>query len=673
MSYCLNPDCQKPHNPSDAKFCLRCGTRLLLGVSEAAPQELRYRALELIGQSSYGRTFLAVDESKPSQPRCIIKQFFPQAQGTDDAEEAAYLFKQKAVRLEELGEHPQIPEVLTHLTQNHYQYLVQEFIEGQNLAQELESKGAFQEDQIRQILREILPVLQFVHESHLIHQNIKPHNIIRCTSPTPLLGEEGNGEEIEARQRQLILVDFGVAKLFTDKVLPPTGTAIGTAGYVAPEQALGKGIFASDLYSLGVTCIHLLTQTDPFELYSVSEGAWAWRDFLNTPVSQELGQIFDKMLETATKRRYQSAADVLDDLKLLDKASEPPTPLASVQPSLDETSESDPTSIPSVQPNPQPELQVPTTVKAVLTPQTQNWKCVLTLGRQPDGRANWFSGVTCIAFSPDGQYLVSGSEDSSIRIWEPSTGQEISTLPGDSNFVNSIAISPDGEVLASVGDDKIKLWELKTGQEIRSWTGHSSIIRSITFSPNGKILASGGNDTMIKLWNPYTGEEIRALSGGSLIRAVSVSPDGQLLASGDWDNKIKLWNLNTGEEIRTFTGHSHKVRTVSFSPDGQLLASGSSDKTIKIWQLETGELLHTLTGHTGWFAGVNSVAFSPDGQILASSSDDKTIKLWNPKTGEVITTLSGHSKGVSSVAFSPDGYSLASGSSDKTIKIWQPA
>ncbi len=672
MSYCLNPDCQKPHNPSDAKFCLRCGTRLLLGVSEAAPQELRYRALELIGQSSYGRTLLAVDESKPSKPHCIIKQFFPQAQGTDDAEEAAHLFKQKVVRLEELGEHPQIPDLLAHFTQNHYQYLVQEFIEGPNLAQELESKGAFHEDQIRQILREILPVLQFVHESQLIHQNIKPQNIIRRITPTPLIREEGNDEEVEAKAGELVLVDFGVAKLFTDKVLPPTGTAIGTAGYVAPEQALGKGIFASDLYSLGVTCIHLLTQTDPFELYSVSEAAWVWRDFLNTPVSQELGQILDKMLENATKRRYQHAADVLEDLKRLEQASEPSTASASVPPSLDEISETTPTFIPSVQPNLQSEPQVPPTVKEVITPQTQNWKCVLTLGRQ-DGRGNWFSGVTCIVFTPKGQYLVSGSEDSSIRIWEPSTGEEIRTLPGDSNFVNSIAISPDGEILASVGDDTIKLWNLKTGEEIRSWAGHSSVIRSIIFSPDGKILATGGNDTMIKLWNPYTGEEIRALSGGSLIRAISVSPDGQLLASGDWDNNIKLWNLDTGEEIRTLSGHSHKVRTVNFSPNGQLLASGSSDKTIKIWRLETGELLHTLVGHSGWFAGVNSVAFSPDGQVLASGSDDKTIKLWNSQTGVLITTLSGHSKGVNFVAFSPDGYSLASGSSDKTIKIWQSA
>jgi WD40 repeat protein len=712
MSYCLNPDCQKPHNPSDAKFCLRCGTKLLLGD--------RYRSIELMGQGRFGRTLLAVDESKPAKAHCIVKQFFSQAQGTENAEEAAQLFEQKAVRLEELGTHPQIPELLAHFTQNQYHYLVQDFIDGQNLAQDLESHGAFNEFQIRQLLKDILPVLQFVHERNVIHRDIKPKNIIRrITSSIQTPAHSISSELTEAGETManpLVLVDFGAAKFATDTLLPPTGTVIGTSGFVAPEQALGKGTFASDIYSLGVTCIHLLTQKSPFELYSVSEGGWVWREHGSNPVTQGLGRILDKMLENATKRRYQNAGDVLDDVNLLESASAAATisitspkssfqlqpsvssqtePLVTTEPELPVSSQTEPlvTTEPELPASSQteplvttePELPVPSQTEpkplAIAKPATiplfQTWKCVQTLSGHSDGGLDWYAGVTCIAFSPNREWIVSGSEDHTIKVWELSTGQEIRTLAGHAGFfVRSIAISPDGKFLASAGDDIIKLWDVETGEEIRTLSGHSSIIQRLVFSPDGKVLVSAGNDKTIKFWNPNTGEVMGTLSANHLIEALTISPDGQIIASGDGDLKaklytVKLWNFNTGEEIRTFSRHSNTIRAVAFSPDGQILASGSCDKTIKIWQVETGELLHTLTGHSGWFGAVNSLAFSPDGKILVSGSDDKTIKLWNPETGKTLLTLSGHSKGVNSVIFSADGQTLASGSGDKTVKIWR--
>src|SRR5919199_1023481 len=153
MSYCLTPNCPTPQNPQGTNFCLSCGSKLLL--------KERYRAIKPIGQGGFGRTFLAVDEDKPSKPRCVIKQFYPQAQGTSTVQKAVELFTQEAMRLDELGRHPQIPELLAYFTQDDRQYLVQEFIDGLNLAQELEQKGAFNETQIRQLLNDLLPVLQF--------------------------------------------------------------------------------------------------------------------------------------------------------------------------------------------------------------------------------------------------------------------------------------------------------------------------------------------------------------------------------------------------------------------------------------------------------------------------------------------------------------------------------
>ena len=287
MSQCLNPDCQFLNLPA-SNFCQKCGNKLLLGD--------RYRAIKIIGQGGFGRTFRAVDEYKPSKPSCVIKQFYPQVKGASNLQKATELFEQEAVRLDELGENPQIPELLAYFSQDGRQYLVQEFIDGQNLAEILQSEGCFSETQIRDLLNNLLPVLEFIHNGQVIHRDLKPENIIR----------RQNG--------QLVLVDFGAAKYATMTALAVTGTVIGSAGYSAPEQTMGKAIYASDIYSLGVTCIHLLTQVEPFDLYSTSEGDWVWRDYLPSPVSTELGQVLDKMIEGATKRRYQSVSEVLYDI-----------------------------------------------------------------------------------------------------------------------------------------------------------------------------------------------------------------------------------------------------------------------------------------------------------------------------------------------------------------------
>jgi serine/threonine protein kinase len=289
MSYCLNPVCQKCQNPQDGKFCHSCGKKLvLLG---------RYRAIAPLGQGGFGRTFRAIDEAKPSKPTCVIKQFFPIQQGTNTANKAAELFHQEAVRLEELGNHQQIPELLAHFEEENHQYLVQQFINGQNLAHILEQKGAFSETEIRSLLTDLLRVLEFVHSKQVIHRDIKPENIIR--------------RQVD---NQLVLVDFGAAKFATGTALARTGTVIGDFRYIAPEQAVGKGVFASDLYSLGVTCIHLLTNVEPLELFDTDEDAWVWQNYLPNPVSDELRSILDKMIQRGAKRRYQSVEEVLNAL-----------------------------------------------------------------------------------------------------------------------------------------------------------------------------------------------------------------------------------------------------------------------------------------------------------------------------------------------------------------------
>ncbi|MGF1492519.1 MAG: protein kinase [Microcoleaceae cyanobacterium] len=177
--------------------------------------------------------------------------------------------------------------------------MVQEFIPGYNLTQELARQGSFDESKIRQVLQEILPVLDFIHRHQVIHRDIKPDNIIRRRSP------------VTAMHQRLTLVDFGSAKSVTQSQQQQLGTMIGSAAYTAPEQLMGKATFASDIYSLGVTCIHLLTGIPPFDLFESQTGEWAWRDYLKAPLSDELSQILDRMLQRAVGQRYQSATAVL--------------------------------------------------------------------------------------------------------------------------------------------------------------------------------------------------------------------------------------------------------------------------------------------------------------------------------------------------------------------------
>ena len=288
MLYCLNPDCYRPQNPTNANSCLACGASLTL--------KNRYVALKVIGQGGFGRTFLAIDRSKPEQPRCVIKQFYPQIQSVGGLKKAALLFEQEALRLLDLGKHDCIPELYAYSTQNRHQYLVQEWIEGQTLAEMLTQEGVFGDKQIRHLLNNVLQILDFIHTHHIIHRDIKPENIILRSD------------------RTFALVDFGAAKV-VNPTMSKTGTIIGSPEYIAPEQLRGKAVFASDFYSLGVTCLNLLTQASPFELFSDSSDRWVWRDYLlENSISYSLGRIIDKMIDRAIDRRYQSTEQILKDL-----------------------------------------------------------------------------------------------------------------------------------------------------------------------------------------------------------------------------------------------------------------------------------------------------------------------------------------------------------------------
>lgn len=295
MSYCLNPSCLNPSNPNHVEFCLSCNTKVLLNE--------RYRAIKLLGAGGMGRNFLAVDECTPKKKCCVIKQFFPIAQVANHPtafQKAVELFNREAAMLDELGdESTQIPRLLARIEQDSRLYLVQEFIDGQNLLKKLEQELIMSESQIIQLLSDLLPVLQFIHERGVVHRDIKPANIMWCPS------------------KPAVLIDFGISKELSCTVMT-IGTTMGTVGYTPPEQmTYGESYPASDIYALGATCIHLLTNTLPGLLYNPQNKCWIWSEVMASKgivISKQLEKILDKMLKEDIRKRYQSAEEVLRDL-----------------------------------------------------------------------------------------------------------------------------------------------------------------------------------------------------------------------------------------------------------------------------------------------------------------------------------------------------------------------
>ncbi|MFO7030680.1 serine/threonine protein kinase [Limnospira fusiformis CCALA 023] len=583
----------------------------------------RYRIIKLLGEGGFSTTYLAIDQQNPATSPCVVKQFSPQLKGRESINKASELFELEATRLQSLGKHPQIAQIFNYFKIDNIQYMVLEYIEGDNLSEILAKRGVFNESQIRYLLNNLLPVLEFVHSENIIHRDIKPENIIRSA----------NG--------QLVLVDFGAAKEAIGSALLRTGTIIGTPEYIAPEQLRGKATFASDLYSLGVTCLNLLTQMSPFDLFDTGEFCWVWHDYLvNNPISDELTQILNRLIEEPTNHRYQSAAEVRQDLNARSNQLSVIT-----------------------QPVSFPTPKIPTAKNSV------SWK-------RPQTLSDYWSSVSGVAFSPDGNILAGGSFDRTIRLWRPDTGEWMMSLLGPSQPILAIAFSRDGKLLAGgSGDGHIHIWNLETSEEVIAIAAHETdrVSMSITFGPQGDIIASGSDDGTVKIWKLSTCQLFHNLQHLRGINGIAISPNGKLLAAASSDNSIHLWEVNSGEHQGQLLGHERDINAIAFSRDGQILASASSDNTIKLWDLETQQLRQTLTGHEDW---VRTVAFirSPDQDqkfLLVSGSADRTIKIWDLDQGSAIDTLVGHTKDINAIAISPNHRTIASGSSDNTIKIWR--
>ena len=631
----------------------------------------RYKIISQLGRGYYGETYLAEDIRRMGR-QCVVKRLRPGSNDPDTLREAKRLFDSEAKTLEKLGRHDQSPDLLDYFEENREFYLVQELVEGYPLSTVI-SNQRLSEPEVINILLDVLEVLTFVHQCQVIHRDIKPSNLMR-----------------RDKDGKIVLIDFGVIKQVHTQIINGQGQTafsrvIGTPGYMPNEQAKGKPRFNSDIYALGMTAIEALTGVPADQLQEDPDGEVIWHD--PAQVSPQLAKILDKMVRSHFKERYQSADEVLYDLRNLRsndahriyalprrrrrriKSKAILLAIAAILVLgllltqifgyvLYEIFPSQP--MPVINSLPSSRF-----LQKSLLGISRNLHAIAIEPVKPN-----FANFNSVAFSPDGQTFASGSGDGIIKLWMR-TGKLLATLTGHSGHIHSLAISPDGQTLVSgSGDGTIKLWHLHTGKLLATLTGNPNHINSLAISPDGQTFVTSRNGGIVELWHLPTRKLLLTLTGHSGdVNSVAISPDGETLISGNDGGTIELRNLHTGALLRTLAGAS-SVFAVAITPDGQTLISSNGARTIKLWNLE-GKLIRTLTGHS---SVATSIAISPNGKTLASDSGNQTLKLWNLATGEVFFTLIGYIAGdaeyVNSVTFSPDGQTLVSVTGNGTINVW---
>ena len=699
-AYCPNPNCPQPQNSVPAKFCEACGTDLLSAGG--------YRLVELLGQGGFGRTFLAEDSAERGQ-RCVVKQVFSrQVSVNQTGKEIAgnTAFEDEAERLRQLGKHPQIPRLLDAIETESSQYLVQEFAPGQNLQQQVEEKGPWDEAGVRSLLKSLVAVLQYVHSFQVIHRDIKPANIVASTSAS----ESDTAGKL--KKSAPMLVDFGSAKWVRQA---PAKTVIGSAGYAAPEQSMGQATFASDVYSLGLTCLYLLTGVHPFQLYSAVEDRWVWKDYLSAPLEPHFAEVLEGMVARSLQQRYAS----MDEVDLALKGSQNLL-MGAPQQIPQRLLERAKASVPGLKSL----LQKGSDLSSAGSKQN-----ALAAG---EGRRGEIAGArqsvsqqwerryrlapnigltTDLAMSPDGREFASGSSDGSIHLWRVADARLVHTFPrkrlvgkGHSGLISALAFHPDGRVLYSASaDGTIKEWDLTTRQLLNTLPVQGWTLTDLAITLDGSQLMGASRDGKIVVWEIASLLPVTQLTqhqqcvnaiAFSIIQGATSRNESVLVSVSD-DGTLKLWQPDAQSGKRSFqlakTANLRQVALVQQEGRRVLLKdvraialainfypSPAKDQPVAVATSTGAVLLYTLDRYldlsgplllTQLSQQITSLAMSRD-QHLAIGTDDRALTLWSVKTSECVAQLK-HDWGVGAIVFTPDGRSLVTASADEVISIWK--